>query len=104
MDLAVRVVRMVEGLPRKLMTRHISQQLLRAATAGGANYQEARHAESRADFIHKVRVAAKETSETLYWLQLLERLGVSDLGPLMREADELVAILVASANTARANS
>ena len=51
----------------------IAKQLLRSATSIGANVFEAQNAESKADFIHKMKVAAKETSETLYWLILCER-------------------------------
>jgi four helix bundle protein len=79
-------------------------QAFRAATSAGANYQEARRAESRADFVHKVGLAAKELGETLYWLQLVTRLRhmPNATSALVREADELVAILVASGRTARA--
>ena len=86
-----------------IATRHLALQLIRSATSAGANYHEARQAESRADFVHKLSVAAKELSETLYWLRLIDGLGL--LAPttqaITREADELVAILVASARTAR---
>lgn len=51
----------------------ISKQLLRSATSIGANIFEAQNAESKADFIHKMKIAAKETSETLYWLTLCDR-------------------------------
>lgn len=51
----------------------ISKQLLRSATSIGANVFEAQNAESKADFIHKMKIAAKEVSETLYWLILCER-------------------------------
>ena len=51
----------------------ISRQLLRAATSIGANVFEAQNAESKADFIHKMKIAAKEASETQYWLILCER-------------------------------
>src|SRR5690349_9489523 len=51
----------------------IAKQLLRSATSIGANVFEAQNAESKADFIHKMKIAAKETSETLYWLILCER-------------------------------
>ncbi|HVH46194.1 MAG TPA: four helix bundle protein [Labilithrix sp.] len=100
--LSVAIVRLIERLPKGATTRHIGLQLVRAVTSAGANYQEARHAESRADFVHKVSVAAKEIAETLYWLRLVDKLGVTAVGPHMKEADELVAILVASTNTARA--
>jgi four helix bundle protein len=84
------------------MARHMGLQMVRSATSAGANYQEARHAESRADFVHKVGIAAKEMSETLYWVLLLRELGLApDVSGILREADELTAILVASARTAR---
>ena len=51
----------------------IAKQLLRSATSIGANVFEAQNAESKADFIHKIKIAAKEASETLYWLILCER-------------------------------
>jgi four helix bundle protein len=101
LDLAAAVVRLVAKLPRSAIPRHIGLQIARAATSAGANYQEARHAESRDDFIHKVGVAAKELSETFYWLRLLQKLGLPADPALLRETDELVAILVASAHTAR---
>ena len=84
--------------------RHVARQLVRAATGGGANYEEARGAESRADFIHKVGVANKEVREALYWLRLSQDAALfvgDDLDALIREADELVAILTSSINTAR---
>jgi four helix bundle protein len=102
LELAAGVVTLVAKLPRSAIPRHIGLQIVRSVTSAGANYQEARHAESRDDFIHKVGVAAKELSETLYWLRLLQKLGMLTDTPLLRETDELIAILVASARTARA--
>ena len=51
----------------------ISKQLLRSGTSIGANVFEAQHAESKADFIHKMKIAIKEANETLYWLLICER-------------------------------
>ena len=102
LKLSVAAFRVAEGLPSRPMTRHIGLQMVRAATSAGANYQEARHAESRADFVHKVGIAAKELCEALYWLRLVHALDMlGDRQALVREADELIAILVASARTAR---
>jgi four helix bundle protein len=101
LNLTAVVLRLTERLPRRTNIRHIAEQLARSVTSAGANYQEARHAESRADFIHKVRLAAKELSEALYWLRLLHALDLLPSTSPIKEADELVAILVASANTAR---
>jgi four helix bundle protein len=107
LNLGVAAVRLATRLPRDTAGRHVVSQLVRCATSGGANYEEARAAESRADFIiHKARVAAKEVRETVYWLLLIERLGWArtQLGALPLEADELAAILTASARTARNNT
>jgi four helix bundle protein len=77
----------------------------RCGPAGGSNYEEARGAESPADFVHKTRIALKEVRETRYWLRLAARAELLErtqhLATLIDEADQLVAILTASANTAR---
>ena len=80
-------------------------QLARAATGGGANYEEARAAESRSDFIHKVGIACKEVRETAYWLTLIKRAAwkATELEDLLSKAHQLAAILSASARTARTN-
>jgi four helix bundle protein len=82
----------------------VARQLVRAATGGGANYEEARGAESRADFIHKVGIANKEVREALYWLRLVQDAELAadeQLAVLVQEADELVAILTSSIKTAK---
>src|SRR5690349_7678505 len=68
---AVRVLQLVRRLQRDTVGRHVARKLLRSATAGGANYEESRAAESRADFAHKVSIAAKELRESRYWLRLV---------------------------------
>src|SRR5207302_7526170 len=70
---SVAVVRLVAVLRQTTTGKHIADQLLRSATSIGANVHEARGAESRADFIHKMQVALKETRETHYWLSLVEK-------------------------------
>ena len=103
MEMGVATLRIAARIPRSPATRHISLQPVRAATSAGANYEEARAAESRADFAHKVGIAAKEMRETCYWIELVYRTGwlTTDLRPLVHEANELAAILGASARTAR---
>lgn len=72
LDLSIEVVNYCEILDeqRKYV---ISKQLLRSGTSVGANVFEAQHAESRADFVHKMKLAVKEANETLYWLTICER-------------------------------
>jgi four helix bundle protein len=101
---AAGVVRLCRRLSDDTASKHIARQLVRAATGGGANYEEARGAESRADFIHKLGIANKEVRESLYWLQLTQEAALlvdGELDALVREADELVAILTSSIKTAK---
>jgi four helix bundle protein len=101
--LAVSSLGLAGSLPRDPVGRHVALQLVRAATGSGANYEEARAAESRADFVHKLGVAAKEARETAYWLGLVHRARwtPASLDLAIREANELAAILGASMRTAR---
>ena len=101
---AVSVLVLLNDLSEGVAAKHVARQLLRSATGGGANYEEARGAESRADFAHKVSVAAKEIREALYWLRVIHEAHLTahhDLPALIREANQLVAILTSSAKTAR---
>jgi four helix bundle protein len=107
LDFADQVLRLCRDLRQDVPGRHVARQLIRAATAGGAIYEEARGAESRADFVHKIGIATKEVRESLYWLKLIQRSELApgrDLGKLIQEASELVAILTASGRTAKARS
>ncbi len=106
MSLGVAAIRITTRLPKNPPGRHVTLQLFRSATGAGANYEEARAAESSADFVHKVAVAAQEMREACYWFGLVHRSGWldADLTPVVREANELAAILGASARTARARA
>ena len=81
----------------------IARQLLSSATSIGANVFEAQNAESKADFIHKMKIAAKEASETLYWLILCERSETYKFDKQTRnDLDEIIRILskiIASSKT-----
>lgn len=100
---AKRVLRLCRQLPDDYAGRHVSRQLIRCSSGGGSNYEEARGAESLADFTHKLGVARKEIRESLYWLRLIdgELLEDQQLAALIREARELSAILTTSVRTAR---
>ena len=98
----IRLLRDVESKPG---TKNLVSQLERSGPGAGANYEEARGAESPADFVHKVRIALKELRETRYWLQLCQRANLAgrhdELRSLIEECAELIAILTASARTAK---
>src|SRR5437870_13752021 len=103
---AIDIVKLVGDLPQNPQSRHIGAQILRSGTAAAPNYGEARAAESRADFIHKLKIALKELNETAIWLsnyprQFRYRGGF--LNRLVAENTELCKILVASIQTARRN-
>ena len=98
------MVRLCGRLNRSSVGRHIGNQLVRAATSSGANYEEACAAESRADFIHKMQIVLKELRESFYWLRLAHRSGLisaEDLKPLIGEADGLAKIVGKSVVTAK---
>jgi four helix bundle protein len=96
-EFAVRIVKLCQQLDQTPGTsRTLANQLLRAGTSIGANLEEAKGGQSRADFISKVSISLKEARETHYWLRLLiasELLPVNQLAPLSQEAHEIVAIL-----------
>ena len=105
--LALRVIRLVEAMPRGRVADVIGQQLLRSATSVGANYRAACRARSTADMVAKMGIVEEEADETLYWLELLVEAGLmpeSRLADLMQETDQVVAMTVASIKTLRARS
>ena len=100
---AVNVVQFAGRLPRSDEHNVIKRQLLRCSTSVGANYRAACLAKSIPDFISKLGIAVEEADESHYWMELLVDSGLCQaevLAPLMKEAAELTAILVASRKTA----
>ena len=80
---------------------HIKKQLVRSATSSGANYQESFFAESRKDWIHKIKISLKELNESLYWLKLLYSMpGYMAVNALIDENEQLIKILSKSVITA----
>ena len=98
------IMTLVSQLPKTPQGKHIASQILRSGTAAAPNYAEARGAESRADFIHKLRIALKELNETSIWLRVIQRgfeISPDTLSALVAENTELCRILVASVQTAK---
>lgn len=84
---------------------NIANQLLRSGMAIGANISEAQHAESRSDFIHKMKIAAKEASETFYWLSICEKSDIAGFQhELINELNQLIAIISKIIITAKKNA
>ncbi|MFH0953043.1 MAG: four helix bundle protein [Verrucomicrobiota bacterium] len=105
LEYAARIIRLVEALPSTRAGNHVANQLLRSGTSPLPNHGEAQAAESRSDFIHKIKVCLKELRESYRWLRLCKRVPllkpVSRLDGLLTETDELIAIFVSSIKTAR---
>ena len=104
LELAVRVIKMADSLPKSPSGKHISGQVIRSATSAGANYEEARGAESNKDFIHKLGICLKELRETRYWLKIICRANLvppNRMNDIVREADELCRIIGKSIVTAK---
>ena len=104
---ALDVIKLVETLPNDRTSAVIGGQLLRAGTSVGANYRAACRAKSAADFISKMGTVEEEADESGYWVELLvaaAKLKPERAGHVLGESGELVAIAVASINTARRNN
>jgi four helix bundle protein len=103
---AVKIVRLFESLPQKRAAYVLGRQLLRCGTSVGANYRSACRAKSTADFVAKMGIVEEEIDETIYWLELLIEVGIlkaEEVEAILKEANELLAIVVASIKTARKN-
>jgi len=100
------IIKLVESLPSTQAGRVIGNQLLRSALSVGANYRAACRGRSKADFISKIGITIEEVDESQHWLEMLAEAGIvtpDKLKPLIQESNELIAILTASAKTAREN-
>mgnify|MGYP002814448961 FL=1 len=105
-EFAVHIIAIAESLPATKAGNHLSGQLVRSGTSPALNYGEAQSAESRTDFIHKLKVVLKELRETSISLKIVKRTALVDsfdrLGATMAECDELISIFVKSVLTAQA--
>jgi len=101
---ALRVIRLVESLPKTKTANVIGNQLLRSGTSVGANYRASCRAKSTADFIHKLSIVEEEADESIYWMKLLiESNSVKEnlLGSLLNEAEQILSIIVSSIKTSK---
>jgi len=106
LQFALKIIRFVATLPNNKTGEVIEFQLVKAGTSVGANYREANRAASRNDFIHKLGIVERESSESLYWLELCEAAGLGAAGLrrwLLDESRELLAIFTKAGRTTKAN-
>src|SRR5213592_3665605 len=103
---ALRILKLVDALPKTTAGRALVSQIVRSGTSIAANYRAACRAKSTADFIAKMGIVEEEADETLFWLELLEEselVSATKLAAIKQEANELIAITVTSIKTARRN-
>ncbi len=104
-EFAVRIIQVAESLPKTKVGNHIAGQLIRCGTSPAPNYGEAQAAESRADFIHKMKVCLKELRESRIWLLMIVKAKLinpaTKLDSLIDENDQLISIFVKSIKTAK---
>jgi len=101
---ALQVIRLYSSLPKETVAQVLGKQLLRSGTSVGAQYHEGTRARSNAEFISKVEGALQELEESIYWMEILVESGIlsqRNVENLLKEADELAAILVASVKTVK---
>lgn len=101
---ALRIIRLVDALPKTMAGRAIGNQIVRSGTSVGANYRAACRGRSKAEFAAKLGTVAEEADETCFWLELImdgELLPRDQVAPLYSEADELTAIFTTSVRTAQ---
>ena len=103
---ALRILKLVDHLPRTTSGRAIGNQLVRSGTSVGANYRAACRSRSRAEFAAKLGLVGEEADETVYWLEVIRDgnlLPANELSGLLKEADELTAIFTAGRRSSSGN-
>lgn len=100
---SLRIIKLVDALPKTSAGRAIGNRLIRSGTSVGANYRAACRARSKADFIAKLGIVEEEADESMYWLELIvesEMITEDRIKPLLAEVNELLAITIVSRKTA----
>ncbi|HEV3236638.1 MAG TPA: four helix bundle protein [Gemmataceae bacterium] len=99
----LRIIKLVGALPTTLSGRTIANQLIRSGTSVGCNYRAACRGRSKADFVAKLGIVEEEADESAYWMEMIVEAGLMKVRlvePLLKEANELVAIIVSSRKSA----
>ncbi len=105
-ELAIRIVNLYRFLCEQKQEYVLSKQLLRSGTSVGANIREAEHAQSKADFTHKMSIAQKEINESIYWLELLKAthyLQEEQFDSINKDAEEIIKLITSIIKTSKTN-
>ncbi len=103
---SIQLISTLRGIPRDMFNLKLMDQLIRSGTSIGANYMEANGAESKRDFIHKIRISYKEARETCYWLRVfgeIDEKAKIRLSNLLKECEEYVKMFAKIISTASKN-
>jgi four helix bundle protein len=103
----INVIKVCETLPRNAAGFELAKQIIRSSGSVGANYRATQRAKSKADFIYKLEIVIEEADETMYWLEVMSETGLIDskiATTLIKEANELVSIFVATVKTTKSNN
>jgi four helix bundle protein len=106
LEFSARIIRLVDALPNTRAANHLAGQLLRSGTSPYGNHGEVEAAESRKDFVHKLKICLKELKESRRWLRLVKKaamLPAPKMAPILHETEELIMIFFASIRTAEKN-
>ena len=106
-DFTIRISNVVDEIDNSKLGIHIAGQLIRSGSSPALNYGEAQSAESRKDFVHKLKIILKELKESRICLKIIERKplipNMKKLAPIMKETEELIAIIYKSIETTKSN-
>ncbi len=105
-DFALRIIKLYKYITEEKREYILSKQLLRSGTSIGANIREAEHAESKADFIHKLSISLKEANETEYWLELLFKskfITDNEFESISKDISEILKLLISIIKTSKKN-
>lgn len=103
---ALRIIRLVESLPRSFAALHIGKQLLKAGTSVAANYRATRRARSKNEFYSQISIVVEEADESIFWMEMLIEAGIVKkelLTELIQEGTEILKIMARSRKTAKSN-
>lgn len=103
---ALRIIKLVESLPRTFVAQHLGKQLLKAGTSVAANYRAARRARSKNEFYSKISIVVEEADESIFWMEMLIDAGIVKkelIADLMQEGTEILKIMARSRKTAKQN-
>jgi len=105
-EFALRIIKLADALPKTTVGHIVAKQVIRAGTSVGANYRAVCRARSKAEFISKLGIVIEEADECMFWLEIIIESNLMKkelVEPLLKETHEIVAIMVASSNSASKN-